>query len=91
MNKYYALQWIKFLTIWVTIIIIVYSGYAYFTYSPIEKIKNKDIISNKIIKKHILSPIEKIEIKKNFSKIDNNFSNNIVHTNNGIIIERVKK
>ena len=81
------LSWIRFLVVWGIIVFTIYSGYNYFVHPTDKTIKTSDNIKTS---KHILTQKEKIHIKNNFSKIDNNFSNRIIHNGNGITIERIK-
>jgi len=80
--------WIKFFII--IIIVIIGISYLYNNISLSNKLDNTTVESKKTISKHILTQSEIKNIKNNFSKIDNNFSNRIIHTKNGMIIERIK-
>ena len=76
------LDWIRFIVVWAIVIFSVYSIYAY--YSKDTTTINTEEPKIKLTNKQLQ------EIKHNFSVVDLNFSNRVIHTKEGSTIERIK-
>jgi len=74
----------------IIILIIIFTiGYYSYYYSHPAIIKDSCSL-NTLIKSQVFTDEQIIKIKNNFTNVDNNFSNRIIHTSNGIILERIK-
>jgi hypothetical protein len=69
---------------------IIYTGYNYFTYTDTPQ-SNTIVQKTPLpIHKEVLTPNRIQKFKEDFNKTDESFSNRIIHTKDGITIERIK-